>query len=655
MFMNYRTVRILLACCISICACSTGLTQGVLLVRGTVSTPNEAEKNYANSITRNLDRLLTDLNVAHETVDDEGVIAGVPEKVRVAILGYNPFPPASELKALKSFVARGGKLVVFYGADEGLAALMNVTMGKYLGAEQFGQFGIIRFNKNAPTYMPEAVEQVSNNIRPVYPLEGKAKIVAMWESQLGKPSGQPAWVESANGFWMTHVLLDDGDSWNKRMMLLGVVGACDELVWKPVAARCAQMAVTLGGKYGDYDQTVKRIAAQPAEARDAAMLKALLNRAGDANGEMMKLIEEGKGPEAIRKSRELRNVLAQAYGMVQQGRAGELRGVWDRKGFGLYPGRWDETCRVLQERRMTDVMPHMLSPGVCNYESKFMAKSDVCAQFGDQAAQCVAAAHARGLKVHAWKICWRVDSSPGDFVARMKRNNRLQVSDAGKTLNWLCPTRADNREMEREAVLEVVTKYKVDGVQLDYIRYQDGHACYCDTCRVSFEKQVGRKIENWPEDVRTGDLKKEYTKFRAAQITGFVKELSAAVKAARPEAKISAAVYGKYPLCIDSVGQDWGEWLRRGYVDFVCPMDYTAETDKFAAYVQGQMALEGIREKVFPGIGVTAAESRLDAVQVVDQILTLRKAGAGGFALFELNKVLEKEILPVLSLGVTRE
>jgi hypothetical protein len=57
---------------------------------------------------------------------------------------------------------------------------------------------------------------------------------------------------------------------------------------------------------------------------------------------------------------------------------------------------------------------------------------------------------------------------------------------------------------------------------------------------------------------------------------------------------------------------------------------------------------------VYPGIGATATESRLDTVQVMDQIVALRKEGAPGFALFDLNRVLEKEVLPILSLGLTR-
>jgi hypothetical protein len=58
--------------------------------------------------------------------------------------------------------------------------------------------------------------------------------------------------------------------------------------------------------------------------------------------------------------------------------------------------------------------------------------------------------------------------------------------------------------------------------------------------------------------------------------------------------------------------------------------------------------LQGGRERIFPGIGVTAAESRLDAVQAVDQVSAAREAGAPGFVLYGLTRALETEILPVV-------
>ena len=82
-------------------------------------------------------------------------------------------------------------------------------------------------------------------------------------------------------------------------------------------------------------------------------------------------------------------------------------------------------------------------------------------------------------------------------------------------------------------------------------------------------------------------------------------------------------------------------------------MSYTADTAKFIGWYRKQIAHPGVRGKLFPGIGVTTSECRLNAVETIDQINALRREGATGFTLFEANPTLEKEILPYLRMGIT--
>jgi uncharacterized lipoprotein YddW (UPF0748 family) len=141
---------------------------------------------------------------------------------------------------------------------------------------------------------------------------------------------------------------------------------------------------------------------------------------------------------------------------------------------------------------------------------------------------------------------------------------------------------------------------------------------------------------------------------KAAVITSFVRRAHDEIKKVNPRVKLSAAVWGNYPECAGSIGQDWGDWLRAGYVDFVCPMNYVPDRNRFAALVQRQLALPGARGRVYPGIGVTAAESQLRPDHVIEQVVMLRRLNAGGFLLFDLSRPLLDETLPNLRLGLTR-
>jgi len=84
-------------------------------------------------------------------------------------------------------------------------------------------------------------------------------------------------------------------------------------------------------------------------------------------------------------------------------------------------------------------------------------------------------------------------------------------------------------------------------------------------------------------------------------------------------------------------------------------MNYTAELGKFASYVQSQVSLPAGKGRIWSGIGVTATESQLDPAQVIDQVTVARQAGASGFVLFDLNRTLERDVMPVLRLGATSE
>ena len=141
--------------------------------------------------------------------------------------------------------------------------------------------------------------------------------------------------------------------------------------------------------------------------------------------------------------------------------------------------------------------------------------------------------------------------------------------------------------------------------------------------------------------------------WRAAQVEQFVAEARLTVRSQAPGKLLTAAVYGKYPSCIDAVGQDWEAWLRSSLVDYVMPMNYTENIETFRQFVTEQTRDKNQAKRIIPGIGVTAAESRLNAVQTIDQIKVLREVGCPGFALFDLSTTLQQEILPILRLGAT--
>ena len=128
--------------------------------------------------------------------------------------------------------------------------------------------------------------------------------------------------------------------------------------------------------------------------------------------------------------------------------------------------------------------------------------------------------------------------------------------------------------------------------------------------------------------------------------------MSREAKKIRPGLKISAAVFGSYPDCRQSVAQDWPAWVKAGYLDFVCPMDYTTSDKEFAALVRNQVKLIEGRVPLYPGIGATATGISMTADRVVGQIHHARQLGAAGFTIFNFDAGTAASIVPGVGSGV---
>lgn len=161
-------------------------------------------------------------------------------------------------------------------------------------------------------------------------------------------------------------------------------------------------------------------------------------------------------------------------------------------------------------------------------------------------------------------------------------------------------------------------------------------------------------VAQWPKDVQNkGTRREEWIKWCQGNITALVETTSTEVRKVRPGIKVSAAVFRNWAVDSRIVMQDWKLWCERGYLDFVCPMDYTTNNGTYDTWVKNQKTWAGPAELV-PGIGASSTNVAQTADQVIGQINITRKHNTKGFIIFNYGENEARDLLPQLGLGVTK-
>ncbi len=623
----------------------------IIVVRGDSAAneaPNElkAVKQYTNIMAEFLDRaglsyiVLSDLDVTSERL----------KGAKLVILPYNPKMPDKVTDEIAKFLQADGKLIACYTLPSRIEPIVGIRVGPHIRQKYKGHFASIRpFDKDLKG-MPVVTEQASWNIRDVSAVEGRSRIAALWYSKNNQSTGEPAVVISKNCAFLTHVLLTD-DSANKLQLLLAMIGNLVPELWREAAKGCLDRIGRFGpyAEYNSSKQGVEKLISQGSPAELAIERAARLRKHG------LELLSEGDFSKAIVVAEKARESMIDAYCLAQKPLPGEHRAFWCHSAFGVAGMTWDRAIKLLAENGFTAILPNMLWGGVAFYNSDVLPVADAVKEKGDQIALCLTACKKYGIKCHIWKVNYNMGwATDKEYIAKMKTKGRTQVNyDGSSNERWLCPSHPDNRNLEIGSMLEVARKYDVHGLHFDYIRYPGKEGCFCKGCRLRFEKNIGKKVNNWPSDLRNNEsLSEKWLDFRRLQITAVVAAIAQRAKKIKPDIKISAAVFRNWPVDRNTVGQDWKLWCDRGFLDFICPMDYTDSSSHFRNMIEQQLKWAG-NVSCYPGIGLSVWNNSSDICKLIEQINITRRLDTGGFTIFNYGPTEANEVLPLLGKGIT--
>jgi len=625
----------------------------VILLPSTASGIAEGDVNYSRTVSKRFVRMLKGIGFSADQFD-EATAVNLPRlqhtssnPYRLIILPLNAKIRDETATLLKNFVAHGGKLFVTYSLADEVAQLLNLRAVEWTRAESPGQFASVQLDAPEVLGIPKSIRQESWNITVAESTNPQTKIIGHWYNKDGGSTGHPALFLSNIGVFFSHVFLPDDIQTKTQLFAALITHLVPE--FKHAIAKRELDAMTTVGHIKDINTLTKFVAfGEVSEAKQALQSgKTLTTQARTEYAQK-------DYHASMTTARESQKALSKAYSLSHLSDETEGRAVWNHSGLGAYPGDWERSAKELADAGINMILPNMAWGGVAHYDSSVLPRSKKFTQYGDQIAQCVKAAHKHELQVHVWKITWNLEGAPKEFVEELRKAGRTQVSDKGAPINWLCPSHPENVKLELNSIMEIVQNYNVDGIHLDYIRYPGSHACFCEGCRKRFMLATRQYITDFPASVllKTGQYGESYNKWRVHQITRLVRLISKRVREIKPHVKVSTAVFGGYPSCVTSIGQDWISWAKEGYIDFVCPMNYTEDSKYFTDLLEKQLALMPKEVAIYPGIGATASNSLLTPAGVIGQIHLARFLGASGWTIFDYSVNISDNILPAIQMGV---
>lgn len=628
------------------------------------------------------------------------------------LIANNAGITAAQATFLADYVYASDLKVVAYGPHllfEGLSSLkgtLAATLGLNMPAGNAAHLqnvtGIAIPCPNDPPNalgLPSTLPAVYDEVWTAYYHNSSATVTprfACWINN-GTTTSYPAWLLNSKVAYRDKVLSNTYHPLDEDHALLAVMlqlepGLATDIVGGVVAANDRFAA------YGSFDNAITSIRSAWTSAPAGPAREAALDSVDDAEGLYDAALASTTPALAIKGLFEARRVLGDAYTELNlPSDAFEVKAIWETTGLGVVPGNWGQSISSVVANGFTHVVVNVARAADVVYPSQYRCTSGQvtptsavdgfpCMEWDstwqakaaadtDPLQSAITAAHQAGLKLFAWKVSFNWMGSKSHIgwwrssdYAQVEYNSTTQLYE--KSLYAPTPCSAAVRDRDYNIIDEIATNYAVDGIQLDFIRFNSVYGSYDNACRDGFTAyltSIGQTalasscVVNWPHKTsrftpgfdtdcasRYDTYKKKVISDHVDRIHLRINAINAALPSGKPPIELTAAVW---PVHNDSYAQDWPAWISAGWLDSAFPMTYSPSLEVFSseALVAAQKVLNvsntGTKKPLYFGLGGYQATTD----DIVSQIEWLRSSypySAKGFSFFILSRDALDNMLP---------
>jgi uncharacterized lipoprotein YddW (UPF0748 family) len=241
------------------------------------------------------------------------------------------------------------------------------------------------------------------------------------------------------------------------------------------------------------------------------------------------------------------------------------------------------------------------------------------------------AAHQRGIQLHAWVNVYPASmgtETPGgndpaaqhpDWVAQDVYGDP-QVANSHYT--WFSPTHPEVIEHLFQVFREIYSRYDIDGIHFDYIRFPGLNYSYDPPSLDLFRRIYKAEPEQRPQD---------WSNWRRHAVTTLLTLVRNDLKTVKPNLVVSAAVVSDANRARDVYLQDGFAWLAADLVDVLYPMIYTPDNNIFKRELTNHLQNSHGRH-IYAGINLKSGDP-------ANQLRIAAESNAPGVAFFSYSEL----------------
>lgn len=336
----------------------------------------------------------------------------------------------------------------------------------------------------------------------------------------------------------------------------------------------------------------------------------------------------------------------------------ELKGVWVRPTY-FSKDSIEKALDSIADAGIDNVFIETYYHGKTIFPSSTMEKYGFIKQYEDYMGFdplkiWITEAHKRGIKVHIWFQTFYVGNKPPetnpeyilakrpDWANYQKKNadsETIVYSVSEHNGYFIDPANPEVQQFLYELLCEIVTKYKPDGINLDYIRYPQSLAAnystydlsnwgYTKYARAEFQQMYGVD----PIELKQTDPLWNYWRFyRCSKVTNFVKRASALCRA--NNVQITAVIFPNRTSALETKMQDWKNWSINNFVDGFTPLFLTCDDKTAMNLMEEVLRNKSASTKLYAGLFVTFMNGSNS--DLIKQIHAARQYALNGLIIFD--------------------